>query len=203
MLPGCVGEKEKDREKETLRRSVRSCRDWVMRGLGRLWVWGIKDWRPGSHSYAIPGPPSGWAHRAEGPASGPASAGLKRQCSLFKILERRAGVHVSFLWGHDKSLGKLGAVLKFCWWVEWRTENRMSSLCAHWWDWGLPKCGRKSSILNESCRKQGCSGKGQLSEADGTFRGKIEYIREFVFLETSFRGLHGEKGLEGSGMVEN
>lgn len=56
--------------------------------------------------------------------------------------------------------------------------------------------GRKSSILNESCRKQSCSGKGQLSEADGTFRGKIEYIRELVFLETSFRGLHGEKGSE-------
>lgn len=46
------------------------------------------------------------------------------------------------------------------------------------------------------------SGKGQLSEADGTFRGKIEYIRELVFLETSFRGLHGEKGSGGSGMIE-
>lgn len=47
------------------------------------------------------------------------------------------------------------------------------------------------------------AGKGQLSEAHGTFRGEREFIRELVFLETSFRGLHGQKGSGGSGMVEN
>lgn len=111
--------RRKIRKKETLRGSVRSCRDWVMRELVRLWVWGIKDWRPGSHRYAVPGPLSGWAHKQRAQLGGSIRSSvcrLKEAVISIKILERRAGVHVSFLWGHDKSLGKLGAVLKFCWW---------------------------------------------------------------------------------------
>ena len=38
LLPGCVGEKEKDKGKRDPERVSQSCRNWIMRGLVRLWV---------------------------------------------------------------------------------------------------------------------------------------------------------------------
>ena len=122
MLPGCVGEKEKDKGKRDPEKVSQK-----LQGLGNEGPWetlGLRDkaletWVSllcHTRTTVCLGP-RGRGSRLR-VASGPASAGLKRQCSLFKILERRAGVHVSFLWGHDKSLGKLGVVLKFCWWGE-------------------------------------------------------------------------------------